>query len=264
MNTSSKRSAVAAALMVAAAVALAGCGGDDSPEASGNSTATPAWDSTPADPGAAPTDAGDTPAAAEAPEEAPAADAEQPPADGGDASGAAADGGDASGAAAEGGDASGAAGTDGGTGGTGGTGGDGGTEDPPAADPIAQPIDACALGVEAITAVLGAGPTPEDMSDPAEFGPACAWTGASGHEIAVSISGYDDWVGIDSLLGGDAQEIDDLGSEAWASLGSPSNVQVAWRRDDISVSVAASLDSGGEVVLDTARAIDAALLAAGY
>ena len=261
MNTSSKRSAVVAALMVAAAVALAGCGGDDSPEASGDSTATPAWDSTPAGPGAAPTDAGETPAAAEAPEEAPAAEAGQPPADGGDASGAAAEGGDASGAAAEGGDASGAAGTDGGTGGTG---GDGGIEDPPAADPIAQPIDACALGVEAITAVLGAGPTPEDMSDPAEFGPACAWTGAGGHEITVSVSGYDDWVGIDSLVGGDAQEIDDLGSEAWASLGSPSNVQVAWRRDDISVSVAASLDSGGEVVLDTARAIDAALLAAGY
>ncbi|WP_420814348.1 hypothetical protein [Jiangella ureilytica] len=102
------------------------------------------------------------------------------------------------------------------------------------------------------------------MSDPAEFGPACAWTGTNGHEIAVSVSGYDDWVGIDSLLGGDAHAIDDLGSEAWASLGSPSNVQVAWRRDDISVSVAASLDSDGEVVLDTARAIDAALLAAGY
>jgi hypothetical protein len=246
---------------VAAGVALAGCGGDDSVDSAGDSTATPAWDSTPADPGAAPTEPGESPAAAEAPEEAPAADAGQPAADGGDAAGDQA-GGDASGAAADGGDASGAAaGTDGGTGGTG---GDGGTEDPPAGDPIAQPIDACTLAVDAIAGVLGAGPTPEDTSDPAEFGPACAWTGASGHELILSVSGYDDWVGIDSLLGSDAQEIDDLGSEAWASLGSPSNVQVAWRRDDVSVAVAASLDSGGEAVLDVARAIDAALLAAGY
>ncbi|RIQ18897.1 hypothetical protein DY240_20720, partial [Jiangella rhizosphaerae] len=140
----------------------------------------------------------------------------------------------------------------------------GGTDDPPPADPVAQPIDACTLGAEAVAGVLGANPVPEDVSDPAGFGPSCAWTGATGHELIVDVSTFDDWVGAADLPGGGAEAVTGLGTEAWASLGAPSNLQVAWRRDDVSVTLAASLDSGGAELVDVARIIDAALLAAGY
>lgn len=259
MNTSSKQSAVVAALILAASMTLAGCGGGDDAEASADGTATPAWDSTPADPNATSSAPAETPAATTPPAETPAAEAGQPPAEGADG----ATGGSAPGNAPGGGDANGAAPEGGGAeGGAGGDAGAGGTEDPPV-DPVDQPFDACSMGAAAITDILGA-TTTEDMSDPAAFGPACAWTNAAGHEVAVSVAGYDDWVGMDDLLGGDAQPVDDLGTEAWASTGSPSNVQVAWRRDEISVSVAASLESGAEKMVNVARAVDAALLAAGY
>ncbi|PZF86405.1 hypothetical protein [Jiangella anatolica] len=251
MITSTKRSAVAAALVLSA-VALAGCGGDDDPVA--ESTPTPAWDSTA--PAPAPTDAeGETPAATPAADdtEAPAADGGQ---DGGDgATGPA--GGDAAGAPA----------------GEGDTGSDGAgeqpdpggaDEDPPAGDPVAQPIDACTLGVEAIAALIGANPTPEDTSAADGFGPGCAWTGATGQELVLSISTFDDWVSAADLLGGGTEDVTSLGTEAWASLSAPSNLQVAWRRDDVSVTLAASVASGGDTLVDVARIVDAALLAAGY
>jgi hypothetical protein len=258
--TSSKRSAAAAALMLAAGFALSGCGGDDDAGAAGDSTATPAWDSTRA-PGAAPGEDGETPESTDAPSDAPAADDGQPAAEGGDAP-ADQPGGDAAGeggASGEGGapdDGGDASGDEGGA--------DGGAQGPPPVAPAGDPVDACALGAEAIAGVLGAGPTAEDLSDPSAFAPACSWTGAGGHEIIVSVAGFDDWVGLDDLVGSGAEAVDDLGSEAWASLESPSNAQVAWRRDDISVAVAASLDSGGEAMLDVARAIDSALREAGY
>ena len=262
MISSSKRSAVAAALVLSAGV-LAGCGGDDDAEAGGESSATPAWESTPA--GAAPTDA-ETPATDGGTEEpaAPGGAAESgeapadPPAGGteGDAAGAPDDGGTE-------GDAAGAP-DDGGTGGEQPPPDAGDAEDPPAADPIAQPVDACTLGVEAIVGVLGANPTPEDTSEATEFGPGCSWTGSTGHELIVDISTFDEWVSAADMLGGDTEDIADLGTEAWASLSAPSNLQVAWRRDDVSVTLAASLDSGGDTLVDVARIIDGALLAAGY
>lgn len=261
MITSSKRSAVAAALVLSAGV-LAGCGGDDT-EASGDATPTPAWDSTR---GAAPTNTdapAETPAATEAAgggADEPQAAPDDPVSDGGDQAGPPADGG----TGGTGGDAAGAP-ADGGTGGDGGgqqpQPDPGGDDDPP---PVPQPIDACALGADAIAGLLGAGPTPEDMSDPEGFGPGCFWTGATGDELALHVSTFDDWISAADLLGGGTENVDGLGSEAWASLSAPSNLQIAWRRDDVSVSVSASLGSGGTQLVDVARAIDAALQAAGY
>lgn len=256
MLTTSKRSAVAAALVLSAGV-LAGCGGGDDAEAGDESSATPAWESTPA--GAAPTDA-ETPAT-----EATDGGTEEPAAPGG-----AAESGEAPADPPAGGTEDDAAGDAAGAPDDGGTGGDqpppdpDDAEDPPAADPIAQPVDACTLGVEAIAGVLGANPTPEDTSEATEFGPGCSWTGSTGHELIVDISTFDDWVSAADMLGGDTEDVADLGTEAWASLSAPSNLQVAWRRDDVSVTLAASLDSGGDTLVDVARIIDAALLAAGY
>ncbi|TDD72346.1 hypothetical protein E1262_03300 [Jiangella aurantiaca] len=260
MITSSKRSAVAAALILSAG-ALAGCGGDDDADAAGEVTPTPAWDSTPADPAPNPAD-GETPAATEAAdgaaEEEPAAAPGQP-AEGGEESAGQPPGGtpgDAAGAPAD---------DDGSDAGAEQPPPDpGGTDDPPPADPVAQAIDACALGAAAIAGVLGANPTPEDISDPADFGPACAWTGTTGHELIVDVSTFDDWVSAADIPGGGAEGVADLGTEAWASLSAPSNLQVAWRRDDVSVTLAASLGNGGTELVDVARIIDAALLAAGY
>ncbi|WP_157574567.1 hypothetical protein [Jiangella muralis] len=248
MITSSKRSAVAAAVILSAA-SLAGCGGGDD-AASGAATPTPAWESTP----------GEGPTNADAPDETPAAEdpqaaPDEPVQDGGEEPGGQpADGGDAAGAPADGGTSS-----DGGQQPDPGGGDDGEGDAPP---PVAQPIDACTLGADAIATLIGAAPTPEDMSDPAEFGPSCGWIGAGG-ELVVSVSTFDDWVSADGALGS-AENVDGLGAEAWASLSAPSNLQVAWRRDDVSVSVSASLASGGAELVDVARAIDAALLAAGY
>lgn len=252
MNTSSKRSAAAAALILSAGV-LAGCGGGDDDAASGASTPTPAWESTPG--GAAPTDAvvEETPAATDDPQAAPDAP-EAPVDDGGEPpAGDPAAGGDAAGAPADG-------GTDGGGQQPQPDPGDDGDGDAP--PPVAQPIDACTLGADAIATLLGAAPTPEDLSDPAEFGPSCGWTGAGG-ELVLNVSTFDDWVGAAGALGA-AETVDGLGTEAWAALGAASNLQVAWRRDDVSASVSASLASGGAELVDVARAIDAALQAAGY
>lgn len=257
MITSSKRSAVAAALILSAGV-LAGCGGGDDDAASGAATPTPtptpAWEST-----EAPGGAEGTPAATEDRQAAPDAPV--------DDSGELADGGTGGTSGTDrGGDAAGAP-ADGGTGGDGDgqqpqpdPGGDDGDGDAP--PPVAQPIDACTLGADAIATLIGAAPTSEDMSNPAEFGPSCGWIGAGG-ELVLSVSTFDDWVGADGALG-TAENVDGLGTEAWASLTAPSNLQVAWRRDDVSASVSASLASGGAQLVDVARAIDAALQAAGY
>lgn len=208
----------------------------------GSAEATPAATD---DPQAAP----DAPEAPEAPVddggEPPAGD----PADGG--TGGTDGGGDAAGAPADG-DTGGGEQPD--------PGGDDGDGDAP--PPVAQPIDACTLGADAIATLVGPAPAPEDLSDPAEFGPSCGWTGAGG-ELVLNVSTFDDWVGAAGALGA-AETVDGLGTEAWEALGAPSNLQVAWRRDDVSVSVSASLASGGAEIVDVARAIDAALQAAGY
>ncbi|WP_116948025.1 hypothetical protein [Jiangella endophytica] len=257
MNTSSKRSAVAAALILSTGV-LAGCGGDDA-DASAEATPTPAWESTR---GAAPTNADaptdETPPATEADAgaEEPQAAPEQPVADGGDApADPPADGGDG------GGDAAGPPADSGDGGGQQPQPDPGGDDDPP---PVAQPIDACALGAEAIAGLLGANPAPEDTSDAEEFGPGCFWTGAAGDELVLNVSTFDDWISAADQLGGGTENVGDLGTEAWASLSASSNLQIAWRRDDVSVALSASLGSGGAQLVDVARAIDAALQAAGY
>ncbi|TDE00134.1 hypothetical protein [Jiangella asiatica] len=132
--------------------------------------------------------------------------------------------------------------------------------DDPAPDPPASAADVCTLGAEAITGLLGAGaaPMPEE-ADPN----VCFWSSPAGQELVVSVSPYDDWVPADAVPGTRPQAVPDLGDEAWASLGAPSNLQVAWRRATISASVSASLPSGGSELPDVARAVDAALRAAG-
>lgn len=236
MPTAFKRSGSMAVVAALCCVVLAGCG-DDSPQAvattepSASSSATPSRTApaTPAPATVAPTTppaTATTPAAPPSPESAPATTA--PPASAATAPPA-----------------------------------------QPTATPSAQPsvdphaglpaVDVCTLGTDAIADLLGAGATPTaDEADPGT----CFWTNASREELIVDVSSSDEWVPASALPGYTAEPVPGLGEEAWASLGSPSNLQVAWRRGNISASISASLDNGGSDLIDVAQTIDAALRSA--
>ncbi|WP_026874155.1 hypothetical protein [Jiangella gansuensis] len=246
------RPAAAVAAVVALGAVLAGCGGDDDPQALATTTpaATAEAPATPTADPAAPTETPATTAPADpvpphTAEQPPAAEQEQPPA--GETAPDPDPAPPVEPPAAE-------------------------TDPEPETDPGTEPdpgtdgapdgsaAQVCTLGAQAITGLLGASATP--VADEADPG-ICYWTGEGGQELIVSVSTYDDWVPAGAVPGTPPTAVSGLGDEAWASLGASSNLQVAWRRASISASISASLASGGTALPDIARTIDAALQASG-
>lgn len=130
-------------------------------------------------------------------------------------------------------------------------------------------VDICSIGSKEITALLDADHIGNVTSKWVDEGQsedtkACMWTGKLGEQMMVELSPYDMYRPISDVPADEApKELSGPWDDGWIT-DSASDQQMAWRRDDLSLDIDSTLGGESKLTPELAKAIDAAVKAAGH